>query len=402
MKRTIEDRQGFGDFIKQNFGYEKKKRSNKVKMRWNDVVSIGVLPSLDDYSSLSEKEEARRKERKEMEEFEAAEKLRLAEEEQKDLTSILVIPASRHEATARLNSRGASARPKSVRWSDESAATTTEEIEIPQLTTNQSEPKKEMRQGRMSPPSAGMDIPSLRTTQSNPEKQRQGRMSSPSTAMKSELSVVSLESIPCQTPAAWTESPNYPSASKRQAKLQMPTFSSMMAKNERLKEEKAKRNEKNDAWVNEYVESWGFRTPSPRSTPSDTSDSNISDDADEESESEEEPVKKSKPSEIYTLKTEINRLQSLMLKAKQKRNATKFPNVGLRKVLRTVEKGTPYTRREKPMRVNKYSLQRVQEENKDGCWTSRPQSRTERERERWSREEAPSRSGGRQGTGIQV
>ena len=47
LKRTIEDRQGFGDFIKQNFGYEKKKRSNKVKMRWNDVVSIGVLPSLD-------------------------------------------------------------------------------------------------------------------------------------------------------------------------------------------------------------------------------------------------------------------------------------------------------------------------------------------------------------------
>ena len=371
LKKAIEDRRGFDEFIKHNYGYSKKKRSDKVKAKWNDVVSIGILPSLDNYSSLSENEEARRKANKDVEDaMAAAEGKEGVGDMQHIVTPILVVPGSRQSC---INSRDESARPKSVRWIDEQDKS---------LTTG--------------------GTPQLLSTKSNPE--RQTRLSPPSkSAMRTELSVISLDSIPSLTPEAWTESDKYPSTgtSKRQAKLQPPSFASMLAKNEEIKQEKASRNEKNEMWVNEYVESWGFRTPSPRALSNDTVASTHIDEVDVES--EKDPVEKQKPSEIYSLKTEINRLQTLMHRAKKSENATKLPSVGLRKVLQTVEKRTPSTRQEKPMRGNKYTLVRVQEDTQEEqadskTWTSRSKSRTERERGRWAREEAPSRGGSRRST----
>lgn len=356
LQKNLELRSGFDYYIKENFGH-KKKRDPEKKTQWNAPTVIGLLPSLDNYSSLGEKEEAKRKAKKEAQEAEEAERRTRAEAEIKSVHSILVVPASRQ------SSGRESARPKSVRWSDQRGSV----IE-----------------------------PSLFHTQSNPEE------SSPSLPMmKSDLSVISLDSIPAQTPSSWEESVKYPKVSKRQKKLQPPSFASMLEKKEQIKAEKASRNEKNKSWVAEYVGEWGFESPNVTSADSHVggagtpfnlqqrfSSCSSSDPKEANLEAEEkgtQPI-----SEIYSLKSEINHLQLLMQKAKQSENAVKLPSMGLRKVLRTVEKGTPYTRQERPMRANKYFVARMPPEAEED---TRPMSRSERERNRWTREEAPSRSG---------
>ena len=57
LQKTLELRSGFDYYIKENFGH-KKKRDPEKKTQWNAPTIIGLLPSLDNYSSLGEKEEA--------------------------------------------------------------------------------------------------------------------------------------------------------------------------------------------------------------------------------------------------------------------------------------------------------------------------------------------------------